>query len=403
VFGLVVLAVALAVAACGSSKKSDTTAASTSAGGAATTAAPASTSASANDPVAYAKAQIDAATAVPTFKLKAPAFDLSKIKGKVIFNIPVSSAVPYVISVDKAAQAVVQKYGGKWVEYTNQGTPNEWTAGINQAIAQKASAIILAQGTALSLITPAMTKAKAAGIPIIVSHDFQNGQLDAPPPNGPGPVAKGNTTAFVNVPFWEAGRLMADWAIMKTNGKADVLSFSSPDVPPSTGFTAAIKKEFTDHCPDCKFKSINVPLSEWATKIAGETQSAIQQDPGINYVLPIYDSMSLFAQQGIKAAGKQNSVKIASYNGTPAVMQLIKDGNIMEMDAGENIQWLAYATVDQVGRVVTGAPIIADGNEETPLRVFTDANIAEAGNPPGVHEGYGTAYVDGYTALWSGK
>ena len=54
---------------------------------------------------------------------------MSKIKGKVIFNIPVTSAVPYVVSVDKTAAAVVQKYGAKWVEYTNQGTPNEWDGG----------------------------------------------------------------------------------------------------------------------------------------------------------------------------------------------------------------------------------------------------------------------------------
>ncbi len=143
-----------------------------------------------------------------------------------------------------------------------------------------------------------------------------------------------------------------------------------------------------------------MPLSEWATKIASETQSALQQDPGINYLTPIYDSMSLFAQQGIKAAGKQATVKIASYNGTPAVMELIKNGDIMAMDAGENIQWLAYATVDQAGRLITGAPIIADGNEQTPLRVFTKANIAEAGNPPGATQGYGTAYVTGYGKLW---
>ena len=75
-------------------------------------------------------------------------------------------------------------------------------------------------------------------------------------------------------------------------------------------------------------------------------------------------------------------MKIASYNGTPAVMKLIQDGNIMAMDVGENISGSPTPTVDQVGRVLTGAPIIADGNEQTPLRVFTKANIAEAGNPP---------------------
>ena len=393
---LAVLGAAFVIAACGSSNDSST---STSSGGASTGS---STASSGDAGVEYAKKQIEAASALPKFTLDAPAFDMSKIKGKTIFNIPVTSAVPYVISVDKEAKKVVEKYGAKWVEYTNQGTPNEWAAGVNQAISQKADVIILAQGHPLTLMIPIMKKAKAAGIPIVVTHDFQNGELDSPPPNGPGAQAKALTTAFVTVPFWEAARLEADWAIAKSNGKANVISFSSPDVPPSTGITAAMKKEFTDHCPKCKFKSINVPLADWATKIASETQSAIQQDPGVNWVLPIYDSMSLFAQQGITAAGKSGSVKIASYNGTPAVMKLIQDGDIMDMDAGENITWLAWATADQVGRVLTGAPIIEDGNEQTPLRVFSDENIKEAGTPPSPNLGYGTAYVDGYTKLWSG-
>jgi ribose transport system substrate-binding protein len=393
---LVVAAAGAGLAACGSD---DSSSGSSSNSSGSSTSGSSATDAG----IAYAKKQIEAASAVPEFKLDAPAFDMSKIKGKTIFNIPVTSAVPYVISVDKEAAKVAKKYGAKWVEYTNQGTPNEWTAGVNQAISQKADAIIFAQGTALSLIIPAMKKAKAAGIPILVTHDFQNDQADTPPPTGPGEEVKSLTTAFVNVPFWEAARLEADWAIMKTNGKANVVSFSSPDVPPSTGITAAMKKEFTDHCPNCKFKSINVPLADWATKIASETQSAIQQDPGVNWLLPIYDSMSLFAQQGITAAGKSGTVKIASYNGTPAVMKLIQDGDIMDMDVGENITWLAWATMDQVGRVLTGAPIIEDGNEQTPLRVFSDANIKETGTPPSPNLGYGTAYVDGYNKLWSGS
>jgi ribose transport system substrate-binding protein len=70
------------------------------------------------------------------------------------------------------------------------------------------------------------------------------------------------------------------------------------------------------------------------------------------------------------------------------------------MDAGENINWLAYATIDQVGRVITHSPIIKSGNEETPLRVFSKANINQAGTPPTANLGYGTAYVKGYNKLW---
>ena len=89
--------------------------------------------------IAHAKAALAAAAGVPKFTLKAPSFDIKKIKGKTIFDIPVTSAVPYVVSVDLAAQAVFQSYGAKWVEYTNQGTPTQWTAGISQAIAQHAA------------------------------------------------------------------------------------------------------------------------------------------------------------------------------------------------------------------------------------------------------------------------
>ena len=360
-------------------------------------------SAAAASGVAYAKAQLAKAAALPTFKLKAPKFNMSKIKGKTIFNIPVSSAVQYVVSVDQAAAKLAQSFGAKWVEYTNQGTPTQWTAGIDQAIAQHANVIILAQGMAIQLVIPALMKAKAAGIPVVVTHDFQNGQTNTAPPTGPGANVLPYIKAFVNVPFWQAAYLEADYVIAQTNGHADDLIFTSPDVPPSNGITAAMVKEFKTYCPACKTTVDDVPLADWATKIAPETQSAIGADAKLNWVTPIYDSMSLYAQQGITAAGKVGKVHIASYNGTPAVMKLIESGNIMSMDVGENITWLAYASLDQVGRVLTGAPIIANGNEQTPLRVFTKSNVTQSGTPPTPNLGYGTAYVAGYDALWGVK
>ena len=120
---VICLGAVVLLAACGSSSSSSSSSSSGSSGGSTTSAS------SGNSSVAYAKQQIAAASAIPTFKLKAPSFDMTKIKGKVIFNIPVSSAVPYVVSVDQAAEQVAKKYGAKWVEYTNQGTPTQWTAG----------------------------------------------------------------------------------------------------------------------------------------------------------------------------------------------------------------------------------------------------------------------------------
>ena len=135
-----------------------------------------------------------------------------------------------------------------------------------------------------------------------------------------------------------------------------------------------MQDELSQQCPDCKAKVVNVPVTDWTSKISPETQSALRADPTINWILPIYDSMSLFAQSGVTAAGATGKVHIASYNGTPAVLKLIQDGDIMSMDVGENITWLGWAAMDTAGRVLTGQQPIPDGDEKTPLRVFTDCD-----------------------------
>ena len=140
-------ALVFGASACGSSDNNSGDSGSTTTAAASTTPA----AASGGDAKATAQAVIDKGKQVPEWNVPgATPFDMTKIKGKVIFNIPVTSAVPYVVSVDQAAAQVAKKYGAKWVEYTNQGTPTQWTAGINQAIAQHASVIILAQGIAVT-------------------------------------------------------------------------------------------------------------------------------------------------------------------------------------------------------------------------------------------------------------
>lgn len=143
-----------------------------------------------------------------------------------------------------------------------------------------------------------------------------------------------------------------------------------------------------------------MPVAEWATKIQSEVQSALSADPTIDFVLPIYDSMSLYAQSGIKAAGKTGQVEISSVNGTPAVLKIQQDDGIVTMNVGESIPWLAWATMDQAGRLLLGYDPVPNGAQQTPLKLITADNIDETGTPPQPDKGYGTAYVTGYEALW---
>lgn len=364
---------------------------------AAESSAPAESSAEATgDPAqAEAAAAIEAAKAIPAFTLQAEPFDISAAKGKVVFNIPVSSAIPYVAGVDAEMKKVAEEAGVEFIQFENQGNPTQWAQGMDQAIERKVDLIILQAGNDPQLLIPQLERAKAAGIPVLVSHLYQNGTT---PPDS----VKDLITALVTVPFHEAAVLEAQYAIAQSGcEKMNAVIITAKEVPPSDGITAAMEAEIKRLCPDAKSKVINVPVVDWGTKISSETQSALTADPDVTWILPIYDSMSLGVEAGIRAAGKgDGSVRIASYNGTPDILKLIQDGDIMAADMGENIGWLGYANMDQAFRILAGAPLIADGNEQTPLRVFDDSNVAETGTPPTPDQGYGDAYIAGYKALW---
>ena len=343
--------------------------------------------------VAGASAQIEAFKGIPKFVPPGPAFDAAKkLGGKTIFEIPITSEVPFVAAVERGMSEAAAEVGAKLVVYPNQGEPTQWAQGISTAISQRADAItLLAQDPAL--LAPQIAQAKNAGIPVIVLRTTGEGERCEADSNG-----KVYGTTCVPGPFEEAGRLEADWVIQATNGKADALVITSNDARSTTPLMRGLRDEFRRRCPPCKLTAVDVPIPEWATRIRSEVQSALVRDPKIDYVIPIYDSMSQFAVPAIRAGHASVRVRIAAFNGTPFVLKLMQDGDIVAMDVGENLSWLGWAAMDQAFRVIAGEPPVK--SEHTPLRVFDDGNVGESGRPPRVDAGYGNAYVDGYKKLW---
>ena len=380
--GMLVLSMSAFVAACGDDDSDD-------GGDSGST-----TSTDTGDSQQTAQDSVDEAKQIPEFTLEADPVDLEKVKGKTIFNIPVSSAIPYVADVDEQMQQIAKDTGVEWVQFENQGTPTEWGQGIEQGVNQGADLINLDAGLDPSLVIPQLKKAKQAGIPVQVSHLYEDG-------TGPSADYADLVSSIVTVPFHKSGELSVDYAVSQDGCDVDVLIINAAEVPPSDGIVDAMQSRLTELCPDANTKVINVPVVDWGTKIQPEVQSALQANPKLNWILPIYDSMSLPAEAGVKAAQKgDGSVQIASYNGTPDVLKLIQDGDIMAAEQGENVNWLGYANMDQMFRTLGAGPIIEDGNVQTPLRTFDDSNIDEVGTPPAADKGYGDAYVSGYESLW---
>lgn len=335
--------------------------------------------------LAYVKKQIQKARAIPRFVAPGPAFNAHKAKGKTIFVIPQTSEVPFVALVANSITKVAHQVGVNSVNWPTRGQPTQWIQGIDQAIAQKASLIVL--GAPPDQLQPQLQQAKNAGIPVVNLHLYDKTMAR---PKG--------IAAFVYAPFAESGRLEADWVIQDTKGKADTLVVTSNEVPPSQTIVQSIQTEFQKRCSTCKTTVVNVPAVDWGTKMQTSVQSALLADSNINYIIPLYDSASQFIAPAITAAHKEGVVKIATYNNTPFVLKLIQDGNIVAMDTGESPDWLAYANMDQVLRILSGVNPLK--NEAAPLRLFTKSNVNQAGVPPESTKGFGSAYRMGYLKLW---
>ena len=95
--------------------------------------------------------------------------------------------------------------------------------------------------------------------------------------------------------------------------------------------------------------------------------------------------------------GSQNRVRIDAFNGTPFVLGLVQQGQV-EMDIGENLDWIGHAIIDAEMRLICGLPPVKD--PKIPFYIFDKSNAHRAGSPPELSKGYGDAYIDGYLKLW---
>lgn len=341
----------------------------------------------AQDGVANAQANIDAYSGLPAFVAAGEPLDAKAcMADKAILTIPASSAIPFIKVIADHKSALATELGFKHEQWENQGNPTQWIQGMEYAANNGFNLISLLAGADPRFFEPQVKEAQAKGVKVVTSH-LTGLEIDAP----------AGVDANTAIDYKQAGKLMADWTIAKTGGKTNALIIVSNEALSTDSLTDGLTEAFAANCPDCKFEIVNVPIVEWATKIQPTVQGALQSNPDLNYVIPIYDSMSTFVTPAIAIAGKGESVKVVTFNGTPFVLDLIREGSV-EMDIGENLDWIAHAMLDAEMRLLCGMAPITDS--KVPLRIFTADNIAEVGSPADAAMGYGDAYVEGYHTLW---
>ncbi|MBS3651032.1 sugar ABC transporter substrate-binding protein [Pseudaminobacter sp. 19-2017] len=319
---------------------------------------------------------------LPEFQAPGEPFDARAcMKDKKLIVVPFSSSVEFTGGVASRMVEIAKDIGFQYDHYRTQGQPSQWIQGINQGISQKYDLIDVLMPDPRALVPQGM-QAKEAGIPIVAAHAAG---LDTKPPE-----------PFLMVPidYTQAGQLMAEWVVTKTEGKANVLFLTAKDSFSAESVMSGVLPTL-EQCEDCKVKQQNVNVVDWGTRLQPTVQAELLRDPSIDYIIVMYDGMAQFVVPAVELT--QSKAKIVTFNGSPFVLDLVQQGRV-EMDIGESIDWVAHAILDAEMRILCGLPHVTD--PKAPLYIFDASNVDTAGTPPQVSTGYGDAYVEGYRKLW---
>ncbi len=341
-----------------------------------------------------ALADMDAARALiakysetPKFEAPGEAFDAKAcMADKKMFVIPLTNANPFNAAISEGMKQAADIVGFELRSWETQLDPTQWIQGINTAIAEGYDLIDFQGGLPPELVAPQIAEAREAGLKVTATHNW-----DATTQTVPDFMDGAANTDYVTF-----GEIIAAWTMAQTDGKVNALVLGPDEITPTAPLRDAILGYLETNCPDCKTTYINVPVNDWATKGQSEVQNALLADPSINYVLPVYDSMAQFIVPAIQIAG--SNAKMVSYNGTPFVLDMMRDGDVIEMVVGESLGWVGMAGVDANMRVLCDMPKVDTLN--TPAFIFTDENVETAGVPATYDDGYGDEHIPGFRKLW---
>jgi len=343
--------------------------------------------------------RVEKATAVPKLTSPGDAVNVSALAGKKVFVIPLFSTNQYNQQIDSAMESAGELSKISVKVFDNQGQVNQWVSGIGQAISEKYDVIVLSGGIDPRVLLPQIDEAQKSGIKVISSQFFDDSVQSADKCGNTVTLdCAGSIDGVVTAPYRLSAQLDADWIINDSDVNAHTLVLTSNDVGPNAYQVDAIKGEFAAQCPKCEQTFVNIPSTEWTTSVQSSVQSALNKDPSINYIIPVYDVMANDASTAVSVVGRLGKVKIATFNGTPAVLQLIEKGDTVGLNVGQSLAQIGYANMDQAFRILSGNHPSAAARDV--VRAFQKSNVADAGTPPKANEGFGPGYLNDYKALW---
>lgn len=208
-------------------------------------------------------------------------------------------------AIELGANAVIYQAGGQ--------TAVQKMVSIIEDLIVKQVDIILISPLDAKAVVPAFKQAKEAGITIVCMDNYAEGD---------------DYLTFVSTDNYAAAAMAADYAKEVLNGSGNVLVVEGA---PGSAVGDDRKNGFKENV--VKGSSIEVVGSQsgyWANDKAMEaTENMLQANPDVDLIFSCSDVMVGGILEAVKLAGRENEIKIISFDGSRDGVQLILDGKII--------------------------------------------------------------------------
>ena len=288
----------------------------------------------------------------------------------------------------EGAEHAAKELGWEFETYDGEADPTIQAKRVQQAIANKADAIVLSAVNG-DVIKSAIAEAEKAGI-IVVSTS------NATAPGEQGYVLDTSPDVIA------MGEAVGAWMVVDSGGDAVVAPFVDKEFVTNINFDKGIQKVLKE-CEGCTVKdTVEFVATDVGTKLGPNTVAYLQSNTDVEYFYSTYDPAMVEQVSAVQQAGLE--VKSCSELGDAQNLGFIRNEQVQACDGAWDNEYEGYATIDQIARLATDKPPAVAKN--APERFKYGENIPwvllDKDNLPEGEETF-TAdfdYISEYRKLW---
>ena len=343
--------------------------------------------------VAYAKDQIAKYETTATPKIAGDPVQIGdKLKGKVVWDIVYLAIVPGFQASFKAIDAAAKKMGGSAQICDAGATPAGGNSCMEQAINAGAAAIFL-DNVKVDDVSGPMQDAVKAKIPVVTLDQL------------PAKSFKADATELGYSPFPQTpmAKLVADYVIAQSEGKANVVMTEIADDPTAQKIIQTATAEYDKYCPGCKYSTVQTKATS-TDQIPSVVSAGLLKNPNADWLVPEFDNFASLAQQGMEQSGKDSSsIHAVSAGGSLGAVQDVAAGGFLNAVVAENVNHAGWSAMNILVHMLAGKPL-AYGDSALQYQVITKDAAAKLKLTAAAYasgEWFGsTSYQDDYLKHW---